>query len=109
MSLKYDEKVQISRQQEIEAYRQRIATKLDESKRLANGYDSLVKLRALEMRIDKLSKPRPTLKSEELNKYKRKKYQENKETRNEKLQQKREKIRQIGKTDIGKFLAGVPV
>jgi hypothetical protein len=106
MALKYNDKVQISRQKEIDEYRKRIVEILDESKQLATGCDNLVKLRALKTRCEKLSKPRPTLKTEEAREGKRKNYHENKSRYLEYKGEKRKKIRQIGQTDVGSFFGG---
>jgi hypothetical protein len=110
MALKYNDKVQISRQKEIDEYRKRIVEILDESKQLATGCDNLVKLRALQMRCEKLSKPRvgPGY-TEEQKQYQKRKYQEVKEETSRRSKEKRQKINRIGHTDIGDFFGGVPV
>jgi len=51
---------EIARQDEVEKRREEIVKTLEESKKLAFSTDSLVKLRALQIRCDKLSNPRPS-------------------------------------------------
>lgn len=107
MSLKYTEKVQISRQKEIEERRLRICSKLEESKKLAIECDNLVKLRALEARCDKISKPRSGPSYGDRSTYRKKKYEENKEGLNLRQREKRQKIRDMSNVDIGNFFTGI--
>lgn len=100
MTLKYSDKMQISRHMEVDAYRQAIIDILEDSKQLAIGCDNLVKLRALKTRCEKISRPRPTAESNDrVREYKRQKYHANKLESNKKLQIKRKKIREMGETD----------
>lgn len=108
MSLKYTDKVAISRNKELEEYREAIVAILEESKQLAMDCDNLVKMRALKTRCDKISKPRPTVTNDKLNEYKRRKYQENKEKCLSRKQEKRQKVRNIGQVDIGNFFSDIP-
>ena len=103
--MKYSDKMQISRHIEIAAYRQAIIDILEDSKQLAIGCDNLVKLRALKARCEKISRPRPTAKSnDQVRAYKRQKYHENKLESNKKLQLKRQKIREIKETERAEIL-----
>ena len=108
MSLKYTDKVAISRRKELDDYREEIIRILEDSKQLALNCDNLVKMRALKSRCDKISKPRPTDSNQKLNEYKRRKYQENKEKCLSQKQEKRHKIRNIGQVDIGNFFNDAP-
>lgn len=101
MALQYSDKMQISRHIEVHAYRQAIIDILEDSKQLAMECDNLVKLRALKTRCEKISRPRPTVKSDDRVKaYKRRKYHENKLKSNRTLQSKRQKIREMGETEM---------
>ncbi len=100
MGLKYSEKVQISRQQEIEECRRVIYEILENSKQLAMECDNLVKLRALKTRCDKLAKPRTGPGYDDRQKlYFKQRYQATKEATRDRLQNKRQKIREIGRDD----------
>lgn len=97
MTLKYTDKVQLNRQREIDAYRNSIVEILESSKQLAACCDNLVKLRALKTRCDKIAKPRvgPGY-SEDQKLYRKRRYQENKDTVSKKSQLTREKIKAFG-------------
>ena len=107
MSLKYTEKVQINRQNEIDAYREEIIQVLEDSKQLAMDCDNLVKLRALKSRCDKISKPRVGQSHSDRREYKKQRYEEQREELNNKQREKRQRIREIGQADIGKFFNDV--
>lgn len=109
MSLKYTDKVRINRENELEEYRNQILEILEDSKQLAMDCDNLVKIRALKARCEKISKPRPTFKTENSREEKRKNYHQNKMKYSKVNQDKRQKIRDIGKVDIGNFFNSVPV
>ena len=95
MALTYAEKIDINRKIELDSYREELIQVLEDSKKLVLDCNNLVQMRALKTRIDKISNPRKTDKSDEFREYKRKKYHENKERYNEQLRMKRQKIREI--------------
>lgn len=93
MALKYADKLQLSRQVEIEAYRNSIVEVLENSKQLAMCCDNLVKLRALKTRCDKIAKPRVGPGYDDSQKaYRKKRYQETKDKILQKSQLDRKKI-----------------
>lgn len=107
MGLKYSEKVQINRQQEIEECRRVIFEILENSKQLAMECDNLVKLRALKTRCDKIAKPRTGPSHADRSAYKKKRYEENKEELITRQREKRQKIRAIGQNNT--TLRGIAV
>ena len=100
MSLTYADKVRISRQYELEKYKQEILQILEDSKRLVDDCDTLVKMRALKTRCEKISKPRPSINTEEAREAKKRSYQENKTRYINAKRNKRQKIREIDETYI---------
>ena len=109
MSLKYAEKVEIARQRELDEYREQILEILESSKQLALDCDNLVKMKALKARCDKISKPRPTLKTDSFREEQRKRYHENKQKYRERKEGRRQKIREISQANIRNFCNGVSV
>ena len=97
MSLTYAEKVAINRERELNAYKEELVRKLEDSKKLVMDCDNLVKMRALNTRIHKISKPRSGPGYNESQKIQqRKKYQQDKDKISQKSKQKREEIKRIG-------------
>lgn len=96
MALNFAEKVQISRQREIDTYKDSILQTLEESKELAVACNNLVKLRAMKTRCDKISQPRvgPGY-NEQQREYQRKRYQLSRHETCRKLKTKRNKIREL--------------
>lgn len=90
MTLKFAEKVQLTRQKEIDAYKHSILEVLESSKGLVLACDNLVKLWALKTRCDKISQPRV---GPGYNKQQR--YQMLKHEKCQKLKMKRKQIRDI--------------
>ena len=109
MSLTYADKVQICRQMELDEYKQQILEILENSKQLVMDCDSLVKIRALKTRCEKISKPRPTVITDTERENSRKRYHDNKERYLSNKKERREKIRKTGQVDVGIFFNGVPV
>lgn len=110
MSLTYADKVEINRQNELAAYKERGIQILEESKKLVMDCDNLVKMKALITRCEKISKPRTGPGYDDHQKqYQKKKYQERKEETCRKLRQKRQKIQEVGQVDIGNFFNTVPM
>lgn len=109
MSLKYTDKVAISRRKELDDYREEIIRILEDSKQLALNCDNLVKMRALKSRCDKISKPRSSAIYDEGKKTDlKRRYEMNKDSISQRRKQKSSKIREVGKIDIGNFFNGVP-
>ncbi len=100
MTLKFAEKVQLSRQREMDAYKKSIVEILENSKGLALACDNLVKLRALKTRCDKISQPRagPGY-NEQQKKYQKKRYQMLRQETCKKLNMKRKQIRDLDHTE----------
>lgn len=100
MALKYSDKVQLNRQREIDEYRETIIHILENSRQLVMECDSLVKLRALKTRCDKIAKPRAGPGYNDQQKlYQKQKYQAERETIGERLKCKRQKIRTMGEAE----------
>lgn len=96
MALNFAEKVQISRQREIDTYKDSILQTLEESKKLVVSCNNLVKLRGMKTRCDKISQPRvgPGY-NEQQKEYQRKRYQLLRQETCRKLKMKRKQIREL--------------
>lgn len=94
--MKYKEKVQICRQFGIEQKKREIVRALEDSKALVEQCDNLLKLRALQTRVNKVATPRPTKKCDEkAQQYRRQKYLESRKEISNNSREKRQKIREI--------------
>ena len=104
MDLKYADKAQICRQNELEQYKQQILGILEDSRQLVLDCDNLVKIRALKTRCEKISKPRagPGY-NEQQKQYQKQKYQSVKGEKCKLLKKRRDQIRALSENELGKL------